>query len=166
MTRGFVNTNLANAESLVWPEENFIDIAFQEFYNLKIERQNAGWPMTAPFVRPSTRGKISVIGLPDVGNVRVVMVGVKNNGTKLNCFEVWFNELRVKDIANQGGWAALGSMQTQLADFGQLSVGGTIRTIGFGDVDKKLNDRSLNHTYNYDIASNLSSANSSQPNRA
>lgn len=155
MTRGFVNTNLANAESLVWPEENFIDIALQEFYNLKIERQNSGWPMTAPFVRPSTRGKISVIGLPDVGNVRVVMVGVKNNGSKLNCFEVWFNELRVKDIANQGGWAALGSMQTQLADFGQLSVGGTIRTIGFGDVDKKLNDRSLNHTYNYDIASNL-----------
>jgi cell surface protein SprA len=43
----------------------------------------------------------------------------------------------------------------QLADFGQLNMGGTIRTIGFGDVDKKLNDRSLSTNLNYDIASNL-----------
>ena len=155
MTRGFVNMNSSNADKTIWPDENFIDIPFDSFYNLKIIRQNAAWPMTAPYIKFMGKGKITVMGLPDIGNLRVMMVGVKNNASSPKCFEVWFNELRVKEIANSGGWASLANVQMQLADFGQLNVGGTIRTIGFGDVDKKLNDRSLSSNYNYDIASNL-----------
>ncbi|MCC7298345.1 MAG: cell surface protein SprA, partial [Bacteroidia bacterium] len=155
LTRDFVSKATAGADGLIWPNENFIDIAFAEFYALKIERINAGWPMTAPFKRPGGKGTISVIGLPDVGNIRVMMVGIKNNSASNQCFEVWFNELRVKDIANKGGWAALANMQAQLADFGQVNLAGSIRTIGFGDVDKKLNERSLSTNINYDIASNL-----------
>ena len=156
MTRGRVTQNMANADKMVWPDANFIDIAMQEFYDLKILRQNSGWPMTAPFIRPSsTKGKISVIGLPDMSNLKVMMIGVKNNSQTPKCFEVWFNELRVKDINNSGGWAALANVQTQLADLGMLNLAGTVRTIGFGDVDKKLNDRSLSTNLNYDISSNL-----------
>lgn len=155
LTNGFVSKATPGADKLIWPDENFIDIAFQEFYNLKMERMNAGWPMTAPFKRPGGKGMISVMGLPDVGNMRVMMIGIKNNASTNQCFEVWFDELRVKDIANKGGWAALANMQAQLADFGQLNMAGSIRTIGFGDVDKKLNERGLNTTMNYDIASNL-----------
>ena len=156
MTRGRVAKGQTNADYLVWPEANFIDIAMEEFYNLKINRQNSGWPMTAPFVRPaSSKGKISVIGLPDMSNIKVMMIGVRNNSQTPKCFEVWFNELRVKDINNKGGWAALANMQLQLADLGMLNMAGTIRTIGFGDVDKKLNDRSLSTNLNYDISSNL-----------
>lgn len=155
LTRGFISSRTAGADALIWPEQNFIDIAFQEFYALKMERLNAGWPMTAPFKRPGGKGFVSVLGLPDVGNIRVMMVGIKNNSPTVQCFEVWFNELRVKDIANGGGWAALANMQAQLADLGQLNLSGSIRTIGFGDVDKKLNDRSLSTNINYDVASNL-----------
>ncbi|MBL7811639.1 MAG: cell surface protein SprA [Bacteroidetes bacterium] len=155
LTRGFINKTTPGADKLIWPDENFIDIEFDEFYALKIARLNAGWPMTAPFIRPGGKGKVSVMGLPDVGNIRVMMVGIKNNGTTPHCFEVWLNELRVKDIANNGGWAALGNVQMQLADFGTLNMAGSIRTIGFGDVDKKLNDRSLSTNMNYDISSNL-----------
>lgn len=155
LTRGLVNKGTPGADGLIWPDENFIDIAFEEFYGLKIERMNSGWPMTAPFKRPGGKGFVSVMGLPDVGNIRVMMVGIKNNSPVTQCFEVWFNELRVKDIANKGGWAALANMQAQLADFGQLNMAGSIRTIGFGDVDKKLNDRSLSTNINYDVASNL-----------
>ena len=155
MTRGFVNGNLSNADKLVWPDANFIDLEFQKLFDLKLARQNANWPMTAPYIRPIEKGKITVMGLPDLSNIRVMMVGVKNNSNIPQCFEVWTNELRVKDIANGGGWAALANVQAQLADFGQLNMAGSIRTIGFGDVDKKLNDRSLSNNYNYDIASNL-----------
>ncbi|MBS3914184.1 MAG: cell surface protein SprA [Bacteroidetes bacterium] len=155
LTRGFINKNTPGADHEIWPDENFIDIAFEAFYNLKMDRMNANWPMTAPYKKPGGRGTVSVMGLPDVGNIRVMMVGIKNNSSANQCFEVWFNELRVKDIANKGGWAALGNVQAQLADFGQLNLAGSIRTIGFGDVDKKLNQRSLSTNMNYDIASNL-----------
>mgnify|MGYP003343133374 FL=1 len=155
LTRGYVNMNSANADKSIWPDENFIDIPFDSLYHLKIVRQNAAWPMTAPFIRFMGKGKITVMGLPDVSNLRVMMVGLKNNSTSPKCFEAWFNELRVKEIANKGGWASLANVQMQLADFGQLNLSGTVRTIGFGDVDKKLNDRSLSTNLNYDIASNL-----------
>jgi len=155
MTRGIINSGQGNAETLVWPEENLMDFALDSFYDLKIDRQNAAWPMTAPYIKFLGKGKITVMGLPDVGNLRVMMVGIKNNSNAPKCFEAWFNELRVKEIANKGGYATLANVQMQLADFGQLNMGGTIRTIGFGDVDKKLNDRSLSTNLNYDIASNL-----------
>jgi len=155
MTRGTINMGANNAEASVWPAENLMDFALDSFYDLKISRQNAAWPMTAPYIKFTGKGKMTVMGLPDVGNLRVMMVGIKNNSNSPKCFETWFNELRVKEIANKGGYATLANVQMQLADFGQLNVGGTIRTIGFGDVDKKLNDRSLSTNLNYDIASNL-----------
>lgn len=155
ITRGIINRGTPGADKLIWPEENFIDLELERLYQLKIDRQNSGWPMSAPFIRPAQRGKITVLGLPDVGNVRVMMIGIKNNTDAPQCFEVWVNELRVKNIANNGGWAALGNVQTTLADFGTVNLAGSIRTIGFGDVDKKLNERSLNTAMNYDVASNL-----------
>jgi cell surface protein SprA len=155
MTRGFINANTSKADVLIWPEENKIDLEFQKLFDLKIDRQNSSWPMTAPYVRSIEKGKISVMGLPDLSNIRVMMIGIKNNSNTPKCFEIWANELRVKDIANGGGWAALANLQAQLADFGQLNMAGSIRTIGFGDVDKKLNDRSLTNNFNYDIATNL-----------
>ena len=155
LTRGAINSRAGDAAAQIWPAENLMDIALDSFYHLKIDRQNAAWPMTAPYIKFMGKGKITVMGLPDVGNMRVMMVGIKNNSNSPKCFETWFNELRVKEIANKGGYATLANVQMQLADFGQLNIGGTVRTIGFGDVDKKLNDRSLSTNLNYDIASNL-----------
>lgn len=155
LTRGAINSRAGDAAAQIWPTENLMDIALDSFYHLKIDRQNAAWPMTAPYIKFMGKGKITVMGLPDVGNMRVMMVGIKNNSNSPKCFETWFNELRVKEIANKGGYATLANVQMQLADFGQLNIGGTVRTIGFGDVDKKLNDRSLSTNLNYDIASNL-----------
>ena len=31
--------------------------------------------------------------------------------------ETWFNELRMTELDNQGGWAAVASMDVNLADF-------------------------------------------------
>jgi cell surface protein SprA len=117
ITRGNINKGTPGADKLIWPDENFIDLELERLFQLKIDRQNAGWPMSAPFIRPSQNGKITVLGLPDVGNIRVMMIGIKNNTDAPQCFEVWVNELRVKNIANRGGWAALGNVQTTLADF-------------------------------------------------
>ena len=48
------------------------------------------------------------------------MIGVKNPSTQLGdvlCGEVWFNELRISGIDSQGGWAAVGALDGNLADF-------------------------------------------------
>ena len=54
------------------------------------------------------------------------MVGVKNSGnTGMNsCGEVWFNELRMSELDNEGGWAAVVSMDTNIADFADISATG------------------------------------------
>jgi cell surface protein SprA len=155
-TRGvFNNPQAAGVAEAIWRDENFIDLEFDKLINQKINRQNEAWPLTIPYIRAVEKGNVTVLGLPDLGNIRVFMIGVRNNSDVPQCFEIWANELRVKDIANGGGYAALANFQTNLADFGQLSMAGSVRTIGFGDVDKKLNQRSLNKTINFDIASNL-----------
>lgn len=156
VTRGIYNNpNAAGVSEAIWRDDNFIDLEFAQLIQHKIDRQREAWPVTVPYVKPAEKGQFSVLGLPDLSNIRVFMIGVRNNSDNVQCFEVWANELRVKDIANSGGYAALANFQTQLADFGQVSMAGSVRTIGFGDVDKKLNQRSLNKTINFDIASNL-----------
>ena len=140
----------------VWRIENNIDFELEEFYKTKQERSNVDAPMGRPFIRSLPNGKrITLIGLPDLSNVRVIMVGVRNRSNREQCGEVWFNELRVTDISNRGGWAATGRMVAQLADFSTVNFSGSIRTIGFGGIDQRLNQRSLNDHYQYDINTNV-----------
>jgi cell surface protein SprA len=139
----------------VWPAENFMDLALDLLYEAKLKRQAENWPMSIPYTVPGEKGRITVLGLPDVGNMRVMMLGIRNVTDKVQCGEVWFNELRVQEIANGGGWAALGRVNAQLADFGNVNLSSNIKTIGFGGIDKKLNERSLTNNYMYDFTGNF-----------
>ena len=139
----------------VWPAENFIDIDLNWLYDAKLRRQTENWPMTVPYGTGAGNGRITVLGLPDVGNMRVMMLGIRNVTDKVQCGEVWFNELRVQEIANGGGWAALGRINAQLADFGNVNLSSNIKTIGFGGIDKKLNERSLTNNFMYDFNGNF-----------
>lgn len=148
-----------NDDRSVWPLENEMAITLEEFINTKIQRTNANYPFTVPYVRVEGSTKYTVIGLPDLSNVKVVMLGVRNpktvpgNGDDglAKCGEVWFNELRMTDFNNRGGWAATGRIQTKLADFGNMQLTGSVSTVGFGGIDKKLSERSFNDQYNYDL---------------
>ncbi len=154
-------TGDANA---IWPTENEMTITLEEFINTKIARTNANYPFSAVFERPFGNGIYRVIGLPDLSQSRVVMVGIRNPKAKpgLNgddgltkCGEVWFNELRMTDFSNQGGMAATGRVLAKLADFGNVQLTGSLSTVGWGGIDKKLNERSLNDQYQYDVQSNF-----------
>ena len=89
--------------------------------------------------------KFSVKGNPSTGSIKTLMIGVKNPSTQngdVISGEVWFNELRLSEIDGKGGWAALGSLETNLADVANFSVSGKISTVGFGSIDKTPNQRS------------------------
>jgi cell surface protein SprA len=68
---------------------------------------------------------------------------------------VWFDELRVSDLDEEGGYAALGRVDLQLADLGTVSVAGSMHTHGFGNVDQRVNERFRDDYYQYDVSTNL-----------
>ncbi|MCB0732999.1 MAG: cell surface protein SprA [Flavobacteriales bacterium] len=150
----------AALQTEVWPEANNMDFALEDLYNLKLERENATGSKTATFEKTTANGHlIRVVGLPDLSQVRSMMLGILNpDGGSVPdklCTEVWFNELRVTGIANKGGWAASARMVTKLADFARVNISGNYQTIGFGGIDKTLNERNLDQTFQYDISSNV-----------
>ncbi len=105
------------------------------------------------------RLRIGVKGNPSFGNVRLLMVGVKN-GTRVDgvadlCGEVWFNELRLSDLKNEGGWAGVVSMDSNLADFANISATGRRSTVGFGSIEQGPNQRSREDLKQYDFVTNV-----------
>jgi cell surface protein SprA len=66
------------------------------------------------------------------------MVGVKRNAIRI-LGEVWFNELRIADMDNQG-MAAILSVDSNLADFATISATGK-KSIGFGALEQGPNQR-------------------------
>lgn len=143
----------------IWPADNEFNIELEEFYRVKLNRELKGLGPTAYYSETLANGhKISVIGLPDLSNVRTVLLGVKHSENSTQdqlCSEVWFNELRLVDFVNKGGYAANARLVTKLADLATVTLAGTYQSIGFGAIDKKLNDRNLNETIQYDVSSNI-----------
>lgn len=147
----------------IWPNANQIVLTLEDFIDAKIDRTNANFPFTAPYYKQTASGKITVIGLPDLSNVKVMMLGVRNPKAKPGsgddalpkCAQVWFNELRMTEFNNRGGWAATGRMQAQLADFGNMQIAGNLSTVGFGGIDKKIQERNMDDKYQYDIQSSF-----------
>ena len=144
------------SEDQIWKSENAFDFELSDLFNAKNKRSESNVQLTRPFFYYNDKGhKITVLGLPDLSNVRTIMLGVRNNTDQSKCGEVWFNELRVTDITNKGGWAATSRVVAQMADFATLSASGNISTIGFGGIDKRLNERNLADNYQFDLASSF-----------
>lgn len=100
---------------------------------------------------------LGIKGNPSFGNVRIIMLGLKNREGNTNDIsgEVWFNELRLSELKNQGGYAAIASMDANVADFMNVSASGGISTIGFGSIEQGPNERSREDSQIYDVLTNV-----------
>ena len=107
------------------------------------------------FIGSSNPLRIGIKGNPSFGNVRVIMVGLRNKNNANVCGEVWFNELRMSELENKGGWAAVANMDANIADFADISATGRTSTIGFGSIEQGPNQRSLEDLQQYDIVTNV-----------
>lgn len=155
----------------IWYPENQMEIILEYLVNAKKDRNTAmrepGSPIsiTMPFITYDDFGNIiTVVGNPSLSAVKTIMLGIRNpkqsssnpyDDGNPKCAEVWLNELRLTDFDEDGGWAATARVNAALADFGNLSVAGTISTPGFGSIDKKVNERQKETLVSYDIATNL-----------
>jgi cell surface protein SprA len=162
---GIYDENIASNQHIVWPLLNNMDIELQQLINTKIQRNNnTAWPRNKPFTVADSKGNlITVIGNPDLGQAKSVMLGVvnpKSDGTGNDdglpkCGEVWFNELRMTEFEERGGYAALAKMDVKLADLGTFTISGNMYTIGFGSLEQNLADRSQENYHQYDASLNL-----------
>jgi cell surface protein SprA len=107
------------------------------------------------YTGPENELRIGIKGNPSFGNVRIVMLGLRNAATNDICGEVWFNELRMSELNNKGGWAAVANMDVNLADFASVTATGRRSTIGFGSVEQGPNQRSREDQQLYDVATNV-----------
>ncbi|NJK86614.1 MAG: cell surface protein SprA [Bacteroidales bacterium] len=107
---------------------------------------------------------MKVRGTPNLSNVRTIMLGVRNpsdvDNSSVNdglpkSAEIWFNELRLEDFNNKGGWAANARVQAKLADVGTISVAGSTIQPGFGSIEQKVNEREKEQINQVDISSNV-----------
>jgi len=155
----------------IWPDQNKMDIQLELFQKAKLARNNAringgaAWPINVPFTYSDGKNTIIVKGQPDMSKVRVYMLGIKNplrnqaspagdDGMDKNA-QVWFNELRLTEFDERGGWAATARMNAKLADFADLNVSGSKSTIGFGSLEKRVSERNRADNAFFDISSSM-----------
>ena len=158
------------SRALVWPQENSFDIDLSVLQDAKQERnrqmQEPGSSLSVSdvFVYNNGGNRVSVSGNPNMSNIRVIMIGVRNPIKTRNPAtddgspkygEVWINELRLSDFIENGGWAANAHLQAKLADLGTVDMVGQTSTPGWGSIEKKVNERSKEQILNYDISSSL-----------
>jgi cell surface protein SprA len=84
-----------------------------------------------------------------------MMLGVKNTSTTNQSGEVWFNELRASGFDNKAGWAAVVNADANFADVANLSLSGAVKTIGFGNIEDRVNQRSFDETKEYSVATTI-----------
>lgn len=155
---GHYDTYTTQGCKAVWPDENMLDIDFSVFTDLKHERNKARANGSASYTqlyyaydKEKPNNKISVIGNPSLGEIKTMMIGVRNNGRRTGSVEVWVNELRMQDYSNEGGWAAQGNLNVQLSDFGSVNMTGHVETAGFGGLEEGVNERRDDNLYEWSI---------------
>lgn len=155
----------------IWPDQNKMDITLEQFQQAKLARNKAldidgaPWNISKPF-RYLIDGKTIIVkGQPDMSKVRVYMLGVLNpyrnaaagasdDGLDKNA-QIWFNEMRLTEFDERGGWAATARMNAKLADFADVNVSGSKSTIGFGSLEKRVSERNRTDDVFFDISSSM-----------
>lgn len=148
----------------IWPRENNVDIDLQRLTEIKTNRNKkirhgeAGYSPSLLYSEMVDGHKYTVLGTPNLGKVKVIMIGVRNpkkesltdgNNMLPKSAIVWINELRLTDYINKGGWAAMALARTNLADLGNLSLYGSYTTAHFGNLEDPLVKEELVNTFTF-----------------
>ena len=159
---GIYDTYSPSGRAAVWPQENMLDIDLDIFTRLKKARNTQSSLGQASMTRlfseyddnnPSNR--ISIMGNPTLGEIKTIMIGIRNNGRTVKSVEVWANELRLQEFSNDGGWAAQGNMNVQLSDIGSVGVNAHMETAGFGGIEQSVQARKDEDNLNYSVTTNM-----------
>ena len=146
----------------VWPEANMLDVNLSAFTRLKRQRNKSraqgGAVFTQIYSEPDashTGCTVSILGNPSLGEIRTLMIGVRNKSGTQKSGEVWVNEFRLRDFNDNGGWAVSGAMNMQLSDVGTVNVSGRMMTSGFGGLEESVLQRSTDDYKTYSVTASI-----------
>ena len=145
----------------IWRKDNELDFELNIFKDLKVTRNSiAGFSINEEYqgFDPNNGNNIiRVKGNPNLGLVKGIMLGVRNNkdnGSPI-CAEVWVNELRVNGLDERAGGAAVARLDMQLADFGSVSVASEYRSNGWRRLEEKLAQTQREEVISFDATTSL-----------
>lgn len=149
--------------SVVWPDENQIDLDLNLLYALKAARDRESFPLGELYPRAGprmvdTRQGIRVFGRPDLSQVKLMMIGVRNPKTpdgKAISVCLWADEMRLTDFDRTAGWAANAVVNAKLADLGNVTTSFKHIGFGFGGVQSKISERARGETNVFDISASI-----------
>lgn len=167
-----VTPHTATSAEEIWPESNNVDIEFDKLIDLKLARNEAVAGGTQLINEVYSRDdifpgrRVTVKGNPNLQGIKTIMVGIRNpsktgnnpykpDDGKAKCLEVWVNELRLTDFDQKGGWAAVGRVNANLADFGNVAMSGSYSTPYWGSIEKKVSERQRETLIQFDVASSF-----------
>ena len=146
----------------VWPEENMLNIPLGIFTSLKKQRNQAKNAGTASYNREfsiyddnNPKNKVTILGNPTLGEVKTMVIGVRNLSSEQKSGEIWVNELRLLEYTNEGGWAVQGTLHVDMSDFGKLDLQGRYMTNGFGGLEDGVAQRAKEDQRSYKATVNL-----------
>lgn len=147
----------------VWPEANRIDLPLELFTQLKLKRdrllkegEQSGYYTPYSEADPDqTERRITVTGNPSLAEIKVMMIGIRNNSAATRSGEVWVNEMRLSEFDEKGGWAAQGNMGLSLSDIGTIQLSARRETAGFGSLSQGLQQRRNNDFSSVSLTLNL-----------
>ena len=158
----YVETN-ADREA-VWPQSNMFDFPFELLSNLKLERnrEKRQADSDVTYYTPYTlndpqkpMNMVTIVGNPTISDIKVIMIGVRNKSENTQSVEVWFNELRLTEFNEDGGWAGNANLFVGLSDLGSVNLTGRMETAGFGSLDQGIMERNLDDKYQYSISTQI-----------
>ena len=147
-------SSTATAEE-IWPELNNLDLQLNDLVQLKLRRNGQNYPVGTIYREQVGAQTYSLLGNPNLGEVEGMLIGIENTTDPPAYAEVWVNELRLSQLDEHGGMAALGRVDLQLADLGTLSVSANTYTNGFGSIEQKVNERAKDNLVQFDAALNI-----------
>ncbi|QQR98476.1 MAG: cell surface protein SprA [Sphingobacteriales bacterium] len=163
---GNYNVESESDKRIIWPDSNVLNVAIDSLTHVKKLRNISNASNIYPYQYKTSQGTISVIGNPDLGNAALIMIGVRNpkriagindqtDDGNPKCAEVWVNELRLSGLDETQAWAALGRVDVQLGNLGNITLSGNMHTIGYGDLEQRVDQRFRDNFYQIDATANL-----------
>jgi cell surface protein SprA len=161
---GTYNQGISTDRETVWPKGNMLDFPFEHLTNLKLNRnrEKRKEGSTVTFFTPYSEydptnpmNKMTVMGNPTISEIKVIMIGIRNNSQGNKSAEVWFDELRLTEFNEDGGWAGNANLFLGLSDLASVNLVGRKETAGFGSIDQGIMDRNIDDKQYFSISTQI-----------
>jgi cell surface protein SprA len=154
----------------IWPDANSFNIDLSQLVQAKENRNVAmratgsNITMSTPYVENDGKNRITVVGSPSISDVESIMIGIRNpkktsqsvdDDGQPKSAEIWVDELRLTNFNETGGWAATARIAADLADLGRIQLTGSYTSAGFGAIEDKQTQRTMEATTSFGFNTDL-----------